>query len=97
MSEQPVDAENGEDVLEVRGVEAHRLEIIDAVSGGRFHHAMSDQRFRAQTFERLLRWQRMRHELMDPILLPDDPELEIDLRAVIPSVELPAHRPEAVS
>ena len=95
MLEQPVGDSVG-DLGDV-DVDAHRLEIIDAASGGRFHHAMSDQRLRAHAFERLLRWQRMRHELMDPIVLPADPELEIDLRDVISSVELPARRPRAAS
>jgi hypothetical protein len=95
MLEQPVD--DSVDDLGAVDVDADRLEIIDAASDGRFHHAMSDQRMRAHAFERLLRWQRMRRELMDPIVPPADPELEIDLRTVISSVELSATRPRAAS
>lgn len=73
------------------------MDIIDAVSDGRFHHAMTDQRSRAQAFERQLRWQRMRHELMEPILLPEATELEIDLGAVISIAELAAPHPSTLN
>lgn len=96
MSEQPVDVEFGEHVVDVRAVGAHRLEIIDATSGGRFHHAMSDQRSRAQAFERLLRWQRMRQGLKEPAVLREDPPVRVELRAVTSIAERPAPRPVAV-
>jgi hypothetical protein len=102
VSEQRVDVELGEHVVDVRAVGAHRLEIIDATSGGRFHHAMSDQRARAQAFERLLRWQRMRQGLKEPVLLRDevllraDPPVTVELRAVTSTVEPPALGPVAV-
>lgn len=88
-------------------VDDRRLELIDAESGGRFHHAMRDQISRAHTFERLLRWQRMRHDLMVPIELPEAEALalpgrarrsgaDIDLRDDVSAiVELPAPRPSA--
>jgi hypothetical protein len=85
------------DVTDVRAVDQRRMNIIDAASGGRFHHAMTDQRFRAKAFERLLRWQRMRHELMEPIPLPEPTELQMWQGAVTPSEELSAPRPSAVS
>ncbi|MGZ4615331.1 MAG: hypothetical protein ACXV4A_07200 [Actinomycetes bacterium] len=95
MSEQPVDDVVGEDVTDVRAVDVHRMEIIDAVSDGRFHNAMRDQLARAHAFERLLRWQRMRHELMEPVEIEGVND-EIDLRGLNAIVEPPAPAPSAV-
>jgi hypothetical protein len=60
-----------DEVGDDRQVDLRRLEIIDSDTGMRFHGAMRDQQLRAREFERLMRWQRMRHELM----LPDDDDL----------------------
>jgi hypothetical protein len=80
-------------------VDITRLGVIDSDSGDRFHRAMSDQLLRARAFERLMRWQRMRHELMEPIEIgtPADEVLDraIDLRPISASAARPARRPKA--
>jgi hypothetical protein len=107
MLEQPVGVVVGEGVVDacsvdvrtvdVRTVDVCRMDIIAAASGGRFQHAMSDQRARAQAFERSLRWQRMRHELMEPSRFPEAAESQIRVGELRSRVGLPAPDRSALS